>query len=112
MRRCAVRGYLVEAVGSNAVDVLADVAAAANGAGRVDQLFRWVLIRNGRVCGGAGATSVEARWSCSSPRSRRAAAVRAMKMVLSSAGPGHEPRQGRGAVRTALGGARRGRVRT
>ena len=33
-----VRGYLVEAVGSNAVDVLADVAAAANGAGVLDQL--------------------------------------------------------------------------
>ena len=33
-----LRGYLVEAVGSNAVDVLADVAAAANGAGVLDQL--------------------------------------------------------------------------
>ena len=33
-----VRGYLVEAVGNNAVDVLADVAAVANGAGIVDQL--------------------------------------------------------------------------
>ena len=32
-----VRGYLVEAVGSG-VDVLADVAAAANGAGVLDQL--------------------------------------------------------------------------
>ena len=32
-----LRGLLVEAVGNNAVDVLADVAAAASGAGVVDQ---------------------------------------------------------------------------
>ena len=57
-----VRGYLVEAVGNNAVDVLADVAAVANGAGIVDQL---VARASHAALGGArrADASVIERWA-------------------------------------------------
>ena len=55
-----LRGYLVEAVGSNAVDVLADVAAAANGAGVLDQLVSLGIDpERAAFAVAAGATSVE-----------------------------------------------------
>ena len=54
-----LRGYLVEAVGSG-VDVLADVAAAANGAGVLDQLVALGIDpERAAFAISAGATSVE-----------------------------------------------------
>ena len=54
-----LRGYLVGAVGSNAVDVLADVAAAANGAGVLDQLVALGIDpERAAFAVAAGATSV------------------------------------------------------
>ena len=57
-----LRGLLVEAVGNNAVDVLADVAAVANGAGIVDQL---VARASHAALGGArrADASVIERWA-------------------------------------------------
>ena len=110
-----LRGYLVEAVGNNAVDVLADVAAVANGAGIVDQL---VARASHAALGGGRRADASVMSSGPGPANGGRCCCHAARRLLGASrrraagGPPALPRRGRGADRGRAGhgddGPRRG----